>query len=77
MIKSIASFVTGQVVSTSVFKNQLGGGFNAVFKAPKDKRFAFIFLGLEDDENPIEPTTILNQMGWYQKEIKTKKKKKS
>lgn len=66
----------GQVVATTYFTNKLGGGFNVNFKAPKGKRFAFIFLGLEDDENPVEPTVILDKLGWQLKKDKSKKSTK-
>lgn len=66
-MSSAFSLNRGQVVATTSFVNKLGGGMNVTFKSPKGKRFAFVFLGVEDDENPIEPTVILNEMGWFQK----------
>lgn len=75
-MSSALSLNRGQVVATTSFVNKLGGGMNVTFKAPKGKRFAFVFLGVEDDENPIEPTVILNQMGWFQKKNAEPKKPK-
>lgn len=79
-MSNVFSLNRGQVVATNSFVNKLGGGMNVTFKAPKGKRFAFVFLGEEDDENPIEPTVVLNQMGWFQKKSdkqkSTKKKTK-
>ncbi len=75
-MSSAFSLNRGQVVATTNFVNKLGGGMNVTFKAPKGKRFAFVFLGVEDDENPIEPTVILNQMGWFQKKSAEPKKSK-
>lgn len=74
---SAFSLNRGQIVATTSFVNKLGGGMNVTFKAPKGKRFAFVFLGTEDDENPIEPTVILNQMGWFQKKSPQQKKPKA
>lgn len=80
-MQNALSLNRGQIVSTTSIVNKLGGGFNATFKAPKGKRFAFIYIGLEDDENPIEPTVVLNDMGWHQMASKpakmTKNKKKT
>ena len=75
-MSSAFSLNRGQVVATTSFVNKLGGGMNVTLKSPKGKRFAFVFLGVEDDENPIEPTVILNQMGWFQKKNPEPKKAK-
>jgi hypothetical protein len=74
-MSNFLSLNRGQVVATTTLVNSLGGGMKVTYKSPKGKRFAFVFLGVEDDENPIEPTVILNQMGWFQ-EPKPKPKPK-
>jgi hypothetical protein len=44
----------------------------AGYKASKDERFVFIFLGVEprDGNNPLDPIKALSELGWILKDEK-------
>jgi len=63
----------GQIVATDYFTNSLGGAKMDTYQSSKGKRFAFIFIGMEDDENPIEPRVALYKMGWIDSFLKHNK----
>ena len=69
------SLSRGQIVATKSFVNTFGEGMNVTFMSPEGKRFMFVFLGIEDEENSIETISNLNKKSKLKNKRKNNKKK--
>ena len=39
------------------------------YRAPKGERFVFVFLGVETDEKPLDPSAVFDAMGWEPRKV--------
>lgn len=70
---------TGDVVKTKTLRILLGDpkpeNYQETWNTRKGYRYVLVLLGIEHDDNPVDPEKAMHALGWMRKPVRKAKKK--